>query len=148
MVKLGLRGRFIMWSVRREKTIKEWAVFFAFALVVVGTVKIYAAFYTPKNSLELYQAISFAEDFEEAQKLMLKGYEGNFKEQDFEFLRNIKTSANKINQFTLFEYDEKTYIVMTSPGTEKLKVLAVEELPNDIRNYFMEISPQKNILRN
>jgi hypothetical protein len=137
-----------MWGVRREKTIKDWIIFFAFTLVVVGTVTYYVIFFTPKNSLELYQAISFAEEFEEAQKLMLQGYEGNFKEQDFEFMRNIKTSANKINQFTLFEYDEKTFIVMTSPGTEKLKVLSVEELPKDIRNYFLKISPQINILSN
>jgi len=29
---------------------------------------------------------------------------------------------------------------MTSPGTERLKVLAVEELPEDIRKFFLGLS--------
>ena len=28
---------------------------------------------------------------------------------------------------------------MTSPGTERLNVLAVDELPKDIRNYFLQL---------
>ena len=28
---------------------------------------------------------------------------------------------------------------MTSPGTEKLHVLKVEELPEDVREYFLEL---------
>lgn len=49
------------------------------------------------------------------------------------------TSANRVSQFTLFEYDDKTIVIMTSPGTERLKVLTVEEMPIDIRNYFLEL---------
>lgn len=30
---------------------------------------------------------------------------------------------------------------MTTPGTVRLKVLAVEELPEEIREYFLEIAP-------
>ncbi|MFD2445476.1 hypothetical protein ACFSO7_16050 [Bacillus sp. CGMCC 1.16607] len=130
-----------MWGIRREKTLKEWISFFTFVFILGGAVTYYVMVFTPKNSLELYQAISFAEDFDEVQKLMLQGYEDNFKEEDFEFIKSMNTRANKINQFTLFEYDEKAFVVMTSPGTKKLKVLSVEELPKDIRNYFLEIAP-------
>ena len=38
---------------------------------------------------------------------MLEGYEGNFKEEDFEFINRLDTIANSVGQFTLFEYDEK-----------------------------------------
>lgn len=110
-------------------------------ILVLGLAAYYILFFTPKDSLELYQAISFADDFEEAQKVMLEGYEGNFKEEDFEFINRLDTSADRISQFTLFEYDEKTYLVMTTPGTVRLKVLAVEELPEEIREYFLEIAP-------
>ncbi len=99
----------------------------------------YIFLYTPKNSIELYQAISFADDFEEAQELMLEGYEERFKKEDFDYIKRLDTSANSIRQFTLFEYDEKTYVIMTSPGTSRLKVFAVEELPLDIRKYFIEL---------
>ncbi|UYZ24085.1 hypothetical protein [Mesobacillus jeotgali] len=77
-------------------------------ILVLGLAAYYILFFTPKDSLELYQAISFADDFEEAQKVMLEGYEGNFKEEDFEFINRLDTSADRISQFTLFEYDEKT----------------------------------------
>lgn len=110
-------------------------------ILVLGLAAYYILFFTPKDSLELYQAISFAGDFEEAQKVMLEGYEGNFKEEDFEFINRLDTSADRISQFTLFEYDEKTYLVMTTPGTERLKVLAVEELPEEIREFFLDVAP-------
>ncbi|WP_246941947.1 hypothetical protein [Bacillus pinisoli] len=98
--------------------------------VILIVVNYYFHFIKPKNSLDLYQSISYADDFEEAQSIMLKGYEANFKETDFEFINGTDKQANSISQFTLFEYDEKSYLIMTSPGkegTQKVKVLAVEE---------------------
>ncbi|MBO0588619.1 MULTISPECIES: hypothetical protein [unclassified Sporosarcina] len=112
--------------------------------VILISVNYYFHLFKPKNSLDLYQSMTFADDFEEAQSLMLEGYEANFKEEDFEFINGTKTVANSINQFALFEYDERSYLIMTSPGTQgirKLKVLAVEELPTEIRDYFLELSP-------
>ena len=72
---------------------------------------------------------------------MLEGYEDNFKEEEFEFIKRLDTSPNRISQFTLFEYDERTFVIMTSPGTKKLEVLAVDELSDDIRNYFLQLAP-------
>lgn len=108
--------------------------------IVFGGRLYYTFLYTPKNSIELYQAISFADDFEEAQTLIEEGYEDRFSEEDFEYIKRLDTTALSISQLTLFEYDETTYVIMTTPGTTKLKVLAVEELPIDIRNYFFELS--------
>jgi hypothetical protein len=100
----------------------------------------YKFFFTPKDSLELYQAISFADDFEEVQnKLMLEGYQDNFKEEDFKFINSLNTSAKRVGQLTLIEYDDKTFVIVTSPGTERLNVISVEELPKEIRDYFLEL---------
>lgn len=127
-------------GLKQKKSLNErWELILM--ILVLGLAAYYILFFTPKDSLELYQAISFADDFEEAQKVMLDGYEGNFKEEDFEFINRLDTSADTISQFTLFEYDEKTYLVMTTPGTERLKVLAIEELPEDVREYFLEVAP-------
>ncbi|WP_102262652.1 hypothetical protein [Mesobacillus jeotgali] len=104
-------------------------------LVIVITVR--EIFFTPKNSLELYQKITFAKDFEEVQKLILDGYDGNVERDDFNYIKD--RSANRVGQFTLIEYKEKSFVIMTSPGTERLKILAVEELPEDIREYFLKI---------
>lgn len=112
--------------------------------VILISVNYYFHLFKPENSLDLYQSMTFADDFEEAQSLMLEGYEANFKEEDFEFINGTNTVANSISQFALFEYDEKSYLIMTSPGTQgirKLKVLVVEELPTEIRDYFLELTP-------
>ncbi|RSD26857.1 hypothetical protein [Mesobacillus subterraneus] len=127
-------------GIIQGKSLKEWRNFLIATVLIIGAASYYQVFFKPKNSLELYQAISFAEDFEEATKLTLEGYENNFKEKDFDYINRIDTSANSISQFTLFEYDEKTYVIMTSPGTERLKVLAVEELPADVRDYFLDLA--------
>ena len=68
---------------------------------------------------------------------MLEGYEGNFSEEDFDFINDMETSARSVGQFTLFEYNDRSYIISTSPGTDRLKVLKVEELPEEIRDYFL-----------
>lgn len=111
-------------------------------IVILLSINYYFHHFKPKNSIDLYQLMSFAEDFEEAHSLMLEGYEANFQKEDFEYINRTDTHANSISQFALFEYDEKSYLIMTSPGTQgikKLKVLAVEELPTEIREYFLEI---------
>ncbi|ALS77393.1 hypothetical protein AUO94_01475 [Planococcus kocurii] len=108
-------------------------------ILIINGVLIYSLYFSkPRNSLELYQAIAFADDFEQVQNLNLAGYEDNFKKEDFDYIKSEKSIANSISQMTLFAYDEKTYVIMTSPGTRKLKILTVEELPKDIRDYFSE----------
>ncbi|QOR68814.1 hypothetical protein IM538_04055 [Cytobacillus suaedae] len=106
-----------------------------------GALTYYVVFFTPKDSLELYQAISFADSFKDAQKLSLEGYEHRFEKEDFDYIGRVDTQAESVQQFTLFQFEEKTYLIMTSPGTLRLKVLAVEELPEEVRDYFLEIAP-------
>ncbi|MBT2682320.1 hypothetical protein [Bacillus sp. ISL-37] len=84
-------------------------------LIVVLAIKGHEIFYTPKNSLELYQQLHFADEFEDVQKHILDGYEEHFSEEDFQYIKI--NSADSIGQFTLFKYNEKSYVIMTSPGT-------------------------------
>jgi hypothetical protein len=128
-------------GIFRKTSLKNRIVSGIIVFIILISINSYIFLFKPKNSLELYQSISFADDFEEAKKLMLRGYEGNFKEEDFEFMKRLDKKANSIGQFTLFEFDDKTFVIMTSPGTERLKILAVEELPIEIREYFLELSP-------
>ncbi|MFC5735584.1 hypothetical protein [Cytobacillus gottheilii] len=121
----------------RERKINSWVIYSIFALVTVGLLY-YMYFYKPKNTIELYQELTFSDSYEEIQNLILEGYEENFSEEDFENIQN--NTAVRVGQFSLFEYHNTSYIIMTSPGTEKLKVLAVEELPEDIREFFMGIA--------
>lgn len=107
-------------------------------MIILGIALYYVVFVTPKNSLELYQKISSADDYKDVQSLVLEGYVENFKEEDFKNMKDM--SANSVSQFTLFEYEEKSYLLMTTPGTERLKVLRVDELPEDIRQYFLTLT--------
>ncbi|MCG1022892.1 hypothetical protein [Sutcliffiella horikoshii] len=107
--------------------------------MVAGVAIYYVLFYTPKNSLELYQAIRFSKSFEESAELMLEGYNENFSEKDYDFMSQLENTPNRITQFTLFEYKEKTYLIMTTPGTSRLQVLDVKELPEEVRHYFLAL---------
>ncbi|GAQ19274.1 YsdB [Oceanobacillus picturae] len=119
---------------KKEKTLKGWIIFIALILIIVGGSLYYVHFFTPKDSLELYQELTFADDYEDVKKHVLDGYEDNFSEGDFNYIQN--NSA----KFTIFDYDDKSYLVMTSPGTERLKIHAVEELPEEMRMFFLGIS--------
>lgn len=57
----------------------------------------------------------FYRHFEGVEKLILDGYEDNFTEEDLDYIQ--ENSADRIGQFTLIEYKEKSYVIMTSPGT-------------------------------
>ena len=61
------------------------------------------------------------------------------KNVDYESINYIQKEfdPNSISQFTLLEFDEKTYIILTTPGTEKMEIINIEELPIEIREYFM-----------
>jgi|SRR5690606_6275960 len=124
--------------VKKKKSIRKWVTFIAFALLIVGGPLFYKYVFTPKNSVELYQELRFADNFEAVKKHILDGNENKFTEEDFKYIQN--NSADWVGQFTLFDYGDKSYVVMTSPGTERLKILAVEELPEDIRAFFVELS--------
>jgi hypothetical protein len=123
------------------RKVNNWLPCVLVIWIALGTAAYYTFFHTPKDSLGLYQAISFADDFEKAVSLTLEGYEENFKIEDYEFINSLENQAQSVSQYTLFEYKKRTYLIMTTPGTDKLEVLDVRELPEEIRNYFLEINP-------
>jgi len=126
-----------MSDVKKKKT---KMVIIILALMVISLLLYQEYFLKPKNSLELYQSIAFSDDFEEAQEFMLEGYESNMKEEDYDFISKLSNSPNQIAQFTLLNFGNKTYVLMTTPGTDKLEILTVEELPEDVRNYFLKLT--------
>ena len=86
----------------------------------------------PSNSLDLMQTLRNSDNPE---SLIIDS-----KNIDYESIKYIqeKFDLNKVSQFTLLEFDDKTYAIQTTPGTKKIKIIAIEELPNDIREYFIE----------
>ncbi|WP_422124467.1 hypothetical protein DHX103_06520 [Planococcus sp. X10-3] len=127
-----------MWRTKKRSA-KELIAFMLVCLLIIGGSIYYVLFYSPKNSLELYQDIAFADDFDEMKKLMLEGYEGNFTEEDFNYINSLGNAPTSVGQFTLFEYNDRSFVILTSPGTDRLKVLNVEEAPEEIREYFLEL---------
>lgn len=101
------------------------------ALLVVTAPIIYWFMTNPSNSLELMQTLRNSDN---PKSLYL-----NSKNIDYESIKYIQEefSPNMISQFTLLEFDEKTYLIQTTPGTEKMKIIAIEELPTEIREYFL-----------
>jgi hypothetical protein len=103
-----------------------------FALLVVTSPIIYWFMTTPSNSIELMQTLRNSDNPE---SLYLDS-----KNIDYESIKFIQEefSPNRISQFTLLEFDEKTYLIQTTPGTKKMKIVAIEKLPVEIREYFID----------
>lgn len=121
----------------KKRTLKDWIIYIVIYLIIIAAAIYFVLFFKPRNSLELYQELHFAESFEEVQKQMLDGYEEHMTEEDFKWIQSYTPS--QIGQFTIFDYNSTAYVIMTTPGTEILKVLAVEELPEEVRVFFYEL---------
>ncbi|HSJ38138.1 MAG TPA: hypothetical protein VK945_07970 [Planococcus sp. (in: firmicutes)] len=92
--------------MKRIKTAKDNIAFFLLMAITLGGVIYYFYFLTPKNSVELYQELHFADDFEEAQKQVLEGYENNFTQEEFNFIQ--ENIPDTIKQVALFEYTRRS----------------------------------------
>lgn len=121
---------------------RKWILLSVILSLTVGSVIYTWLTSGPRNSVELYNTIAFETNYGKAQKVMLDGYETHLKKEDLDYIASASNVPDSISQMTLFVYDEKTYMLLTTPGTEKLKVLAVEELPEEVRQYFKEVTPE------
>lgn len=121
----------------KEALISKIPILLCIFIIVMGSFY-YRNFFKPKNTLELYQELAFDKSFEDVQKkLMEKGYEENITEEDLNAIQ--EGSLYKPSQFTMLEYYDKTFVILTTPGSERLKILSVTELPEDIRQFFSEL---------
>ena len=108
-------------------------IFFLFLLLLLlFAPTINWAITNPSNSLELMQKLRNSDNPE---SLFVDS-----KNIDYESINYIqeKFGPNSISQFTLLEFDDKTYAIQTTPGTKKMEIITIEELPNEIREYFIE----------
>ncbi len=101
-------------------------------LLLLAAPTINWAITNPSNSLELMQTLRNSDNPE---SLFIDS-----KNIDYESIKYIQEEfdPNMISQFTLLEFDEKTYLIQTTPGTKKMEIIAIEELPTEIREYFIE----------
>ncbi|AMO85231.1 hypothetical protein B857_02435 [Solibacillus isronensis B3W22] len=85
----------------------------------------------PSNSLELMQTLRSAENPE---SLFMD--EDNFDADSVEYIQE-EFSPNMVKQFTILEFDEKSFLIQTTPGTTKWEIINIEELPKEIKEYFL-----------
>lgn len=93
----------------------------------------------PSTSVELFRSIQNTGDYEEVKKLLAEDDTESFSEEDYEFINNLQNYPHIISQFTLLSYQDTAYLLRTTPGTEKLKIIQVEELPDNLQVYFQEM---------
>ncbi|WP_342575838.1 hypothetical protein MHH37_08265 [Solibacillus sp. FSL K6-1781] len=85
----------------------------------------------PSNSLELMQTLRNAENPE---SLFMD--ENNFDADSVEYIQE-EFSPNMVKQFTILEFDEKSFLIQSTPGTTKWEIINIEELPKEIKEYFL-----------
>lgn len=104
------------------------------ALLIIVSIPIFERLLTnPSNSLELMQTLrnsgNPASIFMEEKK---------FDAEIVEYIQE-EFSPNMVQQFTILEFDEKSFLIQTTPGTTKLEIINIEELPEEMRNYFLSL---------
>ncbi|GEL78247.1 hypothetical protein [Tenuibacillus multivorans] len=125
--------------MRDNKNWKTSSVVMFILLVVL--IYYYVFFLNPKNSIDLFESIRYSDDFAEVENLILEGYESNFKQKDYKYMSDVGgNNASRIMQFTVVDYYEKAYIIMTAPGANKLEIVKVEELPDNVKEYLFEFT--------
>lgn len=104
---------------------------FILFLLLLAAPTINWAITNPSNSLELMQTLRNSNNPE---SLFLDSKNIDYK--SIEYIQE-EFDPNMITQITLLEFDEKTYLIQTTPGTKKMEIIAIEELPIEIREYFI-----------
>ena len=132
---MNIIGKFI-----ERKTFMDWAILSFLLLIIIGLIIYNGFFNKPKDSVQLYEEMALVEDVEKIRGLMVDGFENNFKVKDIAYIQHPENTASQIRQLTLLEYDEKSFVMSTTPGTKKLEVYTIEELPEDIKAYFANMA--------
>lgn len=102
----------------KGKTFMDWVVLFLLLFIIIGLIIYNGFFNKPKDSVHLYEEMVIAEDVEKINDLMVDGFEDNFKVEDITYIQHPENTANQIRQLTLFEYEDKTFVMSTTPGTK------------------------------
>ena len=104
------------------------------ALLIIVSIPIFERLLTyPSNSLELMQTLRNSEN---PASLFME--EKKFDAEIVEYIQE-EFSPNMVQQFTILEFDEKSFLIQTTPGTTKLEIINIEELPEEMRNYFLSL---------
>ncbi len=94
---------------------------------------------SPSNSIEMYRAIYNTDEYEQVKQLVAGEGTEAFSQADYEYIRNVKNHPQEISQFTVLDFQDTAYLIRTTPGTEKLKIIQVNQLPADLQAYFQEL---------
>ena len=104
------------------------------ALLIIVSIPIFERLLTyPSNSLELMQTLRNSEN---PASLFME--EKKFDAEIVEYIQE-EFSPNMVQQFTIVDFDEKSFLIQTTPGTTKLEIINIEELPEEMRNYFLSL---------
>ena len=120
----------------RKKTLNY--VLIGLSLGIVLSSSYHKIYMSPSNSVELYRSIYNADEYGQLKQLMAGEGTVGFSQTDYEYIRTITNNPQQISQFTLLSYQDTAYLIRTTPGTEKLKIIRVNELSDDQQAYFQE----------
>lgn len=94
------------------------------ALLIIVSIPIFERLLTnPSNSSELMQNLRNSEN---PASLFME--EKKFDAEIVEYIQE-EFSPNMVQQFTILEFDKKSFLIQTTPGTTKLEIINIEELP-------------------
>ncbi|NIK12157.1 hypothetical protein [Alkalibacillus almallahensis] len=99
----------------------------------------YIFYLTPKSSWDLYMSIKGADDVEEIEELSHESVDIQLQEEDLNYIQdNLEV---RIMQLTAIDFGDKSYIITTHPGNDRMEITNLEEIPSELMNELKELSP-------
>ena len=93
-------------------------------------------FQKPSNSIGLYHKMLATDELEDMEDLLFTSEA--LSQEDYEYITALGNSPYMISQYTLFSFHEVSYLITTTPGTDKLQIIQVDKVPEDIQSYLAE----------
>ena len=93
-------------------------------------------FQKPSTSIGLYHKMLATDELEDMEDLLFTSEA--LSQEDYEYITALGNSPYMISQYTLFSFHEVSYLITTTPGTDKLQIIQVDKVPEDIQSYLAE----------
>ncbi|WP_411953725.1 hypothetical protein ACKXGF_10770 [Alkalibacillus sp. S2W] len=99
----------------------------------------YIFYITPKSSWDLYMSIKGADDVAEIEELSHESIDIQLQEEDLNYIQdNLEV---RIMQLTAIDFGDRSYIITTNPGNDRMEITNLEEIPSELMNELKELTP-------
>ncbi|MDQ0160834.1 hypothetical protein [Alkalibacillus salilacus] len=122
---------------KRYRNLKILTITLAICLAIM--IGYYIFYLTPKSSWDLYMSIKGSDNVTEVEELSSDSVNIQLQQEDLNYIRNHPEV--RLMQLTAIDFGDRSYIITTDPGHDRMEITNIEEIPSEVMNELKELSP-------